>query len=87
MFNSTADNTTCMFRNSEPNVVTFVGDTVITNELTEFNAGTILVSVSAHVLYLKFSRPPPSPLTHTNPCSVVVYIRLTHGQCWAIAKL
>ncbi|XP_022181036.1 sushi, von Willebrand factor type A, EGF and pentraxin domain-containing protein 1 isoform X2 [Myzus persicae] len=42
--NSTLDNTTCMFRNSEPNVVTFISDTMITNELTEFNAGTVLVS-------------------------------------------
>lgn len=41
--NSTLDNTTCMFRNSEPNVVTFISDTMITNELTEFNAGTALV--------------------------------------------
>lgn len=41
--NSTVDNTTCMFRNNEPNVVTFIGDTMIVNELTEFNAGTILV--------------------------------------------
>lgn len=41
--NSTIDNTTCMFRNSEPNVVTFIGDTMITTELTEFNAGTVLV--------------------------------------------
>ncbi|XP_050520065.1 sushi, von Willebrand factor type A, EGF and pentraxin domain-containing protein 1 isoform X2 [Daktulosphaira vitifoliae] len=42
--NTTGDNTTCMFRNSEPNVITFIGDSMITNELTEFNAGTILVS-------------------------------------------
>lgn len=41
--NSTVDNTTCMFRNSEPNVVAFIGDSMITDELTEFNAGTVLV--------------------------------------------
>jgi hypothetical protein len=38
------DNTTCLFRNSEPNVATFYRDQPVTEDLVEFPSGALLVS-------------------------------------------
>ncbi len=46
------DNTSCIYRNTEPNVATFHDDERITQAVTEFPAGTILVCMRKHTCHI-----------------------------------
>lgn len=44
MASQTSSNNTCIFRNQEPNVISFYNDQQIREDVVEFPAGAVLVS-------------------------------------------
>lgn len=38
------DNSSCVYRNTEPNVSTFHDDNLITDDVSEYESGTVLVN-------------------------------------------